>query len=130
MAAKARAGSGAAKRGAAAAESPAKTPAQPAAKSPAKTPAKVAAPVRAKSGADAARPVSGPGARKGATQVRSKLAPVSARPGPARSVRDGDLNAGAPPEPEVSGPPAWLRWTTFVLALAGLGVSIYLTYTP
>jgi uncharacterized membrane protein len=128
MAAKARAGSGAAKRGAAAAKSPAKSPAKPAAKSPAKTPAKVAAPARAKSGADAARPVNAPGARKGATQVRSKPAPVSARSGPARSVRGDDPDAGAPPELEVSGPPAWLRWTTFVLALAGLGVSIYLTY--
>jgi uncharacterized membrane protein len=124
MAAKARAASGAAKQGAAAAKSPAK----PAAKSPAKTPAKVAAPVRAKSGADAARPVNGPGARRGATQVRSKPAPVRARSGSARSVRDDDPDAGAPPELEVSGPPAWLRWTTFVLALAGLGVSIYLTY--
>ncbi|HEX4257736.1 MAG TPA: vitamin K epoxide reductase family protein [Streptosporangiaceae bacterium] len=128
MAAKARAGSGAAKRGTAAAKSPAKTPAQPAAKPPAKTTtAKVAAPVRAKSGADAARPVNGPGARKGATQVRNKPAPVSARSGPARPVRD-DLDDAAPSEFEVSGPPTWLRWTTFVLALAGLGVSIYLTY--
>ncbi len=123
MAAKARAGSGAAKRG----EAAAKTPAKSAAKSPAKTTAKVAAPVRAKSGADAARPVGGPGARKGATQVRNKPAPVAARSGPARPVRD-ELDDAAPPEYEVSGPPAWLRWTTFVLALAGLGVSIYLTY--
>jgi uncharacterized membrane protein len=53
---------------------------------------------------------------------------VSARSGSARPVRDDDLDAGAPPELEVSGPPTWLRWTTFVLALAGLGVSIYLTY--
>jgi uncharacterized membrane protein len=117
MAAKARAGSGAAKRGAA----PAKTTAKTAAKTPA--PAKVAAPVRAKSGADAARPVNGPGARKGGTQVRTKPASVSAR-----SARDDDLEAGAPAEVEVSGAPTWLRWTTFVLALAGLGVSIYLTY--
>jgi uncharacterized membrane protein len=29
--------------------------------------------------------------------------------------------------PEVTGPPAWLRWTTLVLALIGLGVSTYLT---
>jgi uncharacterized membrane protein len=83
--------------------------------------AKVAAPVRAKSGADAARPVNGPGARKGGTQVRAKPAYVSARP-----VREDD--DPGPAEVEVAGPPAWLRWTTFVLALAGLGVSIYLTY--
>ena len=132
MAAKARAGSGAAKRGAATAKSPAKnsdkTPAQAAPKTPAKAAAKVAAPVRAKSGADAARPVNGPGARKAATQVRPKPAPVPARSGSARPGRGDDLDAGAPAEFEVSGPPVWLRWTTFVLALAGLGVSIYLTY--
>ena len=27
------------------------------------------------------------------------------------------------------GPPAWLRWSTFALAILGLGVSAYLTYT-
>jgi uncharacterized membrane protein len=128
MAAKARAGSGAAKRGSAPAKTSATAPAKPAAKSPAKTPAKVAAPARAKSGADAARPVNGPGARKGGTQVRTKPAPVSARPGSARPVRGDALEAGVPAEAEVSGPPTWLRWTTFVLALAGLGVSVYLTY--
>jgi uncharacterized membrane protein len=99
-----------------------KTPAQPPAKTPAKPKPRVTAPVRAKSGADAARPVNGPGARKGGTQVRTKPAPVSAR-----SARE-DVAADGPAEVEVSGPPAWLRWTTFVLALAGLGVSIYLTY--
>ncbi len=87
----------------------------------AKAAAKVSAPVRAKSGADAARPVNGPGARKGGTQVRAKAAYASTRP-----VRDEDLEPSD--EVEVAGPPAWLRWTTFVLALAGLGVSIYLTY--
>lgn len=25
--------------------------------------------------------------------------------------------------------PAWVQWATFVLALAGLGLSAYLTYT-
>ena len=113
MAAKARARSGSR------ATTPAKAPAPAEAAAPAKAAAKVSAPVRAKSGADAARPVNGPGARKGGTQVRAKPA-ASARP-----VRDDDQE---PAEAEVAGPPAWLRWTTFVLALAGLGVSIYLTY--
>ena len=126
MAAKARAGSGSAKRAAAPAKNTANNTADSTAKNTAKngakTPAKVAAPARAKSGADAARPVNGPGTRKGATQVRSKPAYVSAR-----SPRD-ELDDGAPPEVEVTGPPTWLRWTTWVLALAGLGVSIYLTY--
>jgi uncharacterized membrane protein len=101
---------GAAKNGAA---TPDATPASGAA-------ARVPAPPRAKSGADAARPVSGPSARKGGTQVRPKPAYASARP-----VRDDDLESA---EPGVTGPPAWLRWTTFLLALAGLSVSIYLTY--
>jgi uncharacterized membrane protein len=99
------------------------------AKTAAKTPAKpkVAAPPRAKSGADAARPVSGPGARKGGTQVRTKPATTRPATASARPARDDDLAAG-PAEAEGSGPPAWLRWTAFVLALAGLGVSVYLTY--
>jgi len=33
------------------------------------------------------------------------------------------------PAPVAAGPPAWLRWTTFALAILGLGVSAYLTYT-
>jgi uncharacterized membrane protein len=40
--------------------------------------------------------------------------------------RDG---ATPPPAPVPAGPPAWLRWSTFALAILGLGVSAYLTYT-
>ena len=40
--------------------------------------------------------------------------------------RDG---ATPPPAPVPDGPPAWLRWSTFALAILGLGVSAYLTYT-
>lgn len=89
-----------------------------AAPAPAKA-ARTAAPVRAKSGADAARPL-GPNGNR--------------RPGPARNrppAATGPARRGADPEPPAVGyewPAAWLRWTTFVLALAGLGVSIYLTY--
>jgi uncharacterized membrane protein len=44
----------------------------------------------------------------------------------ARPRRDG----ATPPAARVpAGPPAWLRWSTFALALLGLGVSAYLTYT-
>ena len=133
MAAKARSGSGSrtgsarttkggsGKNGSARNGAASKAVPAPAAKASPKAPAKVAAPARAKSGADAARPVNGPGARKGGTQVRTRPANVSARP----AREDDDLG---PAEVEVAGPPAWLRWTTFVLALAGLGVSIYLTY--
>ena len=38
-------------------------------------------------------------------------------------------DATPPPAPEPAGVPAWLRWTTFALAIVGLGASAYLTYT-
>ncbi len=44
----------------------------------------------------------------------------------ARPRRDG---ATPPPAPVPAGPPPWLRWSTFALAILGLGVSAYLTYT-
>jgi uncharacterized membrane protein len=44
----------------------------------------------------------------------------------ARPRRDG---ATPPPAAVPAGPPAWLRWSTFALAILGLGVSAYLTYT-
>lgn len=44
----------------------------------------------------------------------------------ARRRRDG---ATPPPARVPAGPPAWLRWSTFALAILGLGVSAYLTYT-
>jgi uncharacterized membrane protein len=97
---------------------------------PAKT-ARTATPVRAKSGADAARPVgpqtSGTAARK-ATPARAggnKSASAAAMSRPGQSRRDLDSE---PAEAEYAWPAAWLRWTTFALALIGLGVSIYLTY--
>jgi uncharacterized membrane protein len=31
-------------------------------------------------------------------------------------------------EPEETGPPAWVRYTSLVLAILGLGVSVYMTY--
>jgi len=34
-----------------------------------------------------------------------------------------------PAAPAPAGPPAWLRWSTFALALLGLAASAYLTYT-
>lgn len=37
--------------------------------------------------------------------------------------------AAEPVEETPTGPPTWLKIATFVLAIAGLGVSIYLTYT-
>lgn len=67
------------------------------------------------------------------SKARSRPRPGTARPvnRPGKGQRN---RPGAPRQPvpaevpaEVPGPPAWLRWTTLVLALAGLGVSTYLT---
>ena len=62
-----------------------------------------------------ARPGSGPGPGKGQAQLRS----VAAGRGPRTPVIED--------EPGQRGPAPWLQITTWVLALAGLGVSIYLT---
>jgi uncharacterized membrane protein len=96
-----------------------------AASAPART-ARTATPVRAKSGADAARPV-GPQKSGAAARKATPARPGAARNGGAATVYGRDLE----PEPagtEYAWPAAWLRWTTFALALVGLGVSIYLTY--
>ncbi len=52
--------------------------------------------------------------------------PQGKGPQQARPRRDG---VTPPPAPVPAGPPAWLRWSTFALAILGLGVSAYLTYT-
>ncbi len=44
-----------------------------------------------------------------------------------RPRRDGAAPPAAAPAP--AGPPAWLRWSTFALAILGLAASAYLTYT-
>jgi uncharacterized membrane protein len=111
---------GSARNGAASAAAPART-------------TRPATPARAKSGADAARPVgpqtSGAAARKGtsarAGAAGSKSASAAATSRLGQSGRDLEP---VPTETENAWPAAWLRWTTFALALIGLGVSIYLTY--
>ncbi|HEX4256121.1 MAG TPA: vitamin K epoxide reductase family protein, partial [Streptosporangiaceae bacterium] len=99
-------------------------PAPAPAKTPAKTAARAATPPRAKSGADAARPVGPPGS--GAAARRA----APARTGTAgnKPVAAADPGTTGAAEAEYEFPAAWLRWSTFVLALIGLGVSIYLTY--
>ena len=47
--------------------------------------------------------------------------------GQAQRGRTAPVAAAAAGEPGVAAPPAWLQWTTWVLSLGGLGVSIYLT---
>jgi uncharacterized membrane protein len=47
-----------------------------------------------------------------------------------RGIRPGSSQAAQVPggRSDVPPAPAWLRWTTLILSLIGLGVSIYLTY--
>jgi uncharacterized membrane protein len=94
----------------------------------------------------AARPSGGTKSRdKGTRGGRPEAgAPAGQRQGkqPARQGRPGNGQArvagqaprgrtgtvaAAAVEPGVAATPAWLRWTTWVLSLGGLGVSIYLT---
>ena len=56
---------------------------------------------------------------------RTKTQRAGVQPG--RPRRDGAAPPAAPPAP--AGPPAWLRWSTFALAILGLAASAYLTYT-
>jgi uncharacterized membrane protein len=63
------------------------------------------------------------GGAAGNGQVRTAAVPNGAVPRPARGARPPVI----PDDPPHGGPALWLQLTTFVLALAGLGVSIYLT---
>jgi uncharacterized membrane protein len=83
---------------------------------------------------------------KGTRGGRPEASPVAtqrqgnrpARPGDARS-RDGRAGNGQPAPARTAaaarpaedggpaGPPSWLQWTTWILSIGGLGVSIYLT---
>jgi uncharacterized membrane protein len=47
--------------------------------------------------------------------------------GQAQRGRTAPVAAAVAAEPSAAAPPAWFQWTTWVLSLAGLGVSIYLT---
>jgi uncharacterized membrane protein len=68
---------------------------------------------------------SGTGAKAGAPRGASaRGGSAQANRLPARVSRNAEV-ALVPAVPP--GPPGWLRWTTLVLAIAGLGVSVYLT---
>ena len=80
----------------------------------------------------AARRRAGPSAARASgtprPQERSPANEDAARRGPAGAAAPGWRgNARCPPAP--AGPPAWLRWSTFALAILGLAASAYLTYT-
>lgn len=62
------------------------------------------------------------GSRPGAAPSRDGRA-GNGRPAPGRAAAPARPAEEAGP----AGPPLWLQWTTWVLSLAGLGVSIYLT---
>ena len=54
------------------------------------------------------------------------------RPGPGQAARARErrgAEAAPPPEPGIKIPPLWFQLTTWALALAGLGVSTYMTIT-
>ena len=64
-------------------------------------------------------------ARRPAAQAQR---PGPGRPGQAQRARDRRAaEAAAAPEPGIRIPPLWFQLTTWALALAGLGVSTYLT---
>ena len=63
------------------------------------------------------------GGATGNGRVRTAAVPNGAVPRPARGARPPFIQD----DPPQRGPALWLQLTTFVLALAGLGVSIYLT---
>lgn len=71
--------------------------------------------------------------RPGARPARNGTAKTKTGNGQARSATAMAARARAAQaavaveEPEQAGTPAWLQWTTWVLSIAGLGVSIYLT---
>jgi len=64
----------------------------------------------ARSGSAARRPPGAGGPTRGQGRPRRDLTPP-------------------PAPPAAAGPPAWLRWSTFALAILGLAASAYLTYT-
>jgi uncharacterized membrane protein len=93
----------------------------------------------AASGGKSGSAKTGGGARTGggANAPSGAKAPVGARTGGGAKAANGSGSRGASsgsgqaaPVPGAGVPPAaaWLRWTTLILSLIGLGVSIYLTY--
>ena len=71
-------------------------------------------------GADVRRPAAKPAQARAAKPAQTRKARDRAR---ARELAEHAATAA----PATAGPPQWLQLTSFVLALGGLGVSIYLT---
>ena len=82
--------------------------------------------------AAAGTPAPGTGTQRRGTGSKGAAAKSAAAKGAQRNGAQQAKprrDAPPPPAPEPVGVPAWLRWTTFALAIVGLGVSAYLTYT-
>ncbi|MGA2824511.1 MAG: vitamin K epoxide reductase family protein [Streptosporangiaceae bacterium] len=70
------------------------------------------------------------GAQRNGTQRNGTQRGGSQQVRPRRDAATSRQDAAPPPAPpEPAGPPAWLRWSTFALAILGLAASAYLTYT-
>ena len=84
-----------------------------------------------KTGSPAARTKGGKAAAsraqsRAAREARTQAEAATARPAAAAGSRWQRMLREQVPE-DMPPPPPWLRWTTWALALAGLGLSIYLT---
>jgi uncharacterized membrane protein len=66
------------------------------------------------------------GQRQGNRSARPGGGPAG-NGGPAPGRAAAPARAAAVAEAASAGPPSWLQWTTWVLSLAGLGMSLYLT---
>ncbi len=75
------------------------------------TPQKTAAPRNGRSGTQKNAAQKNAAPRNGTQQARARRDAVA-----------------PPPAPQPAGPPGWLRWSTFALAILGLAASAYLTY--
>jgi uncharacterized membrane protein len=70
------------------------------------------------------------GTQRNGTQRNGTQRGGSQQVRPRRDAATSRQDAAPPPAPpEPAGPPAWLRWSTFALAILGLAASAYLTYT-
>jgi uncharacterized membrane protein len=58
------------------------------------------------------------------SSAKARSRPSQQKRPAARPPRNAEVAPASAPAPA---PPGWLRWTTLVLAVAGLGVSVYLT---
>jgi uncharacterized membrane protein len=76
---------------------------------------------------DASATAARPGARPARAGNAQRSGNGQGRPaGQAQRAR-ADAVVEATPEESIAATPAWLQWTTWVLSLGGLGVSVYLT---